>query len=70
MINFDVPWNSARLEQRMGRIHRYGQQHDPVQIVNLVAPKTREGRVIQTLLNKLEVIRKRLLRSQGKDVVR
>lgn len=57
MINFDVPWNPARLEQRMGRIHRYGQKHDPVQIVNLVAPKTREGLVIQTLLDKLEAIR-------------
>ena len=57
MINFDVPWNPARLEQRMGRIHRYGQKHDPVQIVNLVAPKTREGLVIETLLNKLETIR-------------
>jgi superfamily II DNA or RNA helicase len=57
MINFDVPWNPARLEQRMGRIHRYGQKHDPVQIVNLVAPKTREGLVIQTLLTKLEAIR-------------
>lgn len=57
MINFDVPWNPARLEQRMGRIHRYGQKHDPVQIVNLVAPKTREGMVIQTLLDKLETIR-------------
>ena len=57
MINFDVPWNPARLEQRMGRIHRYGQQHDPVQIVNLVAPKTREGLVIKTLLKKLETIR-------------
>ncbi len=57
MINFDIPWNPARLEQRMGRIHRYGQKHDPVQIVNLVAPKTREGMVIQTLLNKLEIIR-------------
>ncbi len=57
MINFDVPWNPARLEQRMGRIHRYGQKHDPVQIVNLVAPKTREGMVIETLLKKLETIR-------------
>jgi hypothetical protein len=44
----------------MGRIHRYGQKHDPVQIVNLVAPKTREGLVIQTLLHKLEVIREAL----------
>lgn len=57
MINFDIPWNPARLEQRMGRIHRYGQPHDPVQIVNLVAPKTREGLVIETLLKKLETIR-------------
>jgi len=60
MINFDVPWNPARLEQRMGRIHRYGQKHDPVQIVNLVAPKTREGLVLQTLLAKLQTIRNAL----------
>ncbi len=60
MVNFDVPWNPARLEQRMGRIHRYGQKHDPVHIVNLVAPKTREGLVIETLLNKLEIIRNSL----------
>ncbi|GJQ28345.1 MAG: helicase [Phycisphaerae bacterium] len=57
MINFDVPWNPARLEQRMGRIHRYGQKHDPVHIINLVAPSTREGLVIDTLLKKLEAIR-------------
>ena len=47
MVNYDVPWNPARLEQRMGRIHRYGQKHDPVIILNLVAGKTREGRVLQ-----------------------
>ncbi len=60
MVNYDVPWNPARLEQRMGRIHRYGQNHDPVVIVNLVAPSTREGRVLKTLLDKLEKIRKQL----------
>ena len=60
MINYDIPWNPARLEQRMGRIHRYGQKHDPVVIMNLVAPKTREGRVLKTLLDKLEKIRKEL----------
>ena len=43
MVNYDVPWNPARLEQRMGRIHRYGQQRDPVIIVNLIAGETREG---------------------------
>ncbi len=60
MINYDVPWNPARLEQRMGRIHRYGQKHDPVVILNLVAPKTREGMVLKVLLDKLEAIRKEL----------
>ena len=38
----------------MGRIHRYKQQHDPVIIINLIAGKTREGRVMKTLLDKLE----------------
>lgn len=60
MINYDVPWNPARLEQRMGRIHRYGQKHDPVIIINLVAPKTREGKVLKVLLDKLEKIRREL----------
>ena len=45
MVNYDVPWNPARLEQRMGRIHRYGQKHD-VRVVNLVAGGTHEGRVL------------------------
>ena len=60
MINYDVPWNPARLEQRMGRIHRYLQKHDPVIILNLVAPSTREGKVLKMLLDKLEKIRKEL----------
>ena len=69
MVNYDVPWNPARLEQRMGRIHRYGQQHDPVIIVNLVAGETREGRVLKTLLDKLELIRKELQSDKVFDVV-
>lgn len=69
MVNYDVPWNPARLEQRMGRIHRYGQQHDPVVIVNLVAGETREGRVLKTLLDKLELICKRLNSDKVFDVV-
>jgi SNF2 family DNA or RNA helicase len=59
-INYDIPWNPARLEQRMGRIHRFGQKHNPVVILNLVAGETREGKVLRTLLVKLESIRKRL----------
>lgn len=69
MLNYDIPWNPARLEQRMGRIHRYGQQHDPVMILNLVASKTREGRVLYTLLDKLERIRKELQSDKVFDVI-
>jgi len=69
MVNYDVPWNPARLEQRMGRIHRYGQKRDPVVILNLVAAKTREGRVLHTLLEKLEAIRKELRSDKVFDVV-
>ncbi|HVB75961.1 MAG TPA: helicase-related protein [Ktedonobacteraceae bacterium] len=69
MVNYDIPWNPARLEQRMGRIHRYGQQHDPVIILNLVAGKTREGRVMEILLTKLESIRKELSADKVFDVI-
>jgi len=69
MVNYDIPWNPARLEQRMGRIHRYGQKRDPVIIVNLVAGRTREGRVVKTLLDKLERIRQQLRSDKVFDVV-
>src|SRR5437667_7911455 len=69
MVNYDIPWNPARLEQRMGRIHRFGQKHDSVYIINLVAGKTREGRVMQTLLKKLELIRKELHSDKVFDVI-
>ena len=69
MVNYDIPWNPARLEQRMGRIHRYGQMHDPVLVINLVSGSTREGRVLQTLLEKLEAIRRELNSDKVFDVV-
>ena len=69
MVNYDIPWNPARLEQRMGRIHRYGQRRDPVVIVNLVAGATREGRVMKTLLEKLETIRGQLGSDKVFDVI-
>jgi len=69
MVNYDIPWNPARLEQRMGRIHRYLQAHDPVIIANLVAGKTREGRVLRALLQKLERMRKELGSDKVFDVI-
>ena len=68
MANYDIPWNPARLEQRMGRIHRYGQERD-VRIVNLVASSTREGRVLQVLLEKLDAVRRELDSDKVFDVI-
>jgi len=56
LFNYDIPWNPNRLEQRMGRIHRYGQLHDCL-IFNFVATNTIEGRVLNRLLGKLQEIR-------------
>ena len=56
LFNYDIPWNPNRLEQRMGRIHRYGQKKDCL-IFNFVATNTVEGRVLQKLLHKLQEIR-------------
>ena len=68
MINYDIPWNPVRLEQRVGRIHRYGQEHDCI-IFNFVAQNTREGRVLQKLLDRLREIRQELGTDQVFDVV-
>ena len=59
LFNYDIPWNPNRLEQRMGRIHRYGQRFDCL-IFNFVATNTIEGRVLQRLLDKLQEIREAL----------
>jgi superfamily II DNA or RNA helicase len=56
LFNYDIPWNPNRLEQRMGRIHRYGQRKNCL-IFNFVATNTIEGRVLQRLLEKLKEIR-------------
>ena len=56
LFNYDIPWNPNRLEQRMGRIHRYGQRFDCL-IFNFVATNTIEGHVLQRLLAKLQDIR-------------
>jgi len=55
MINYDIPWNPVRLEQRMGRIHRYGQEFDCL-IFNFVTTNTREGRVLEKLFERIKKI--------------
>jgi len=59
MVNYDLPWNPNRLEQRFGRIHRIGQT-EVCHLWNLVADETREGDVYRTLLEKLEQARQSL----------
>lgn len=55
MVNYDIPWNPVRLEQRMGRIHRYGQEKDCL-IFNFVSTNTREGRVLHKLFERITKI--------------
>ncbi|MHB1167665.1 MAG: helicase-related protein [Longimicrobiales bacterium] len=59
MVNYDLPWNPNRLEQRFGRIHRIGQT-EVCHLWNLVAEETREGDVFRRLFEKLEVEREAL----------
>lgn len=59
MINYDLPWNPNRLEQRFGRIHRIGQKRKCT-LWNLIAEGTREGEVFKTLLEKLDEAKKAL----------
>ncbi|MBA3352351.1 MAG: DUF3883 domain-containing protein [Blastocatellia bacterium] len=59
MVNYDLPWNPNRIEQRFGRIHRIGQT-EVCHLYNLVAIETREGDVYRTLLEKIEQARKAL----------
>lgn len=68
MINYDIPWNPNRLEQRMGRIHRYGQTLE-VYVFNLVAEDTREGKVLTRLFEKLDEIRNALHSDKVFDVI-
>ena len=59
MVNYDLPWNPNRIEQRFGRIHRIGQT-EVCHLWNLIAEETREGEVYLTLLEKLNEARKAL----------
>ncbi len=59
MVNYDLPWNPNRIEQRFGRIHRIGQT-EVCHLWNLIASETREGAVFQRLFEKLEEERKAL----------
>jgi hypothetical protein len=73
LINYDIPWNPTRLEQRMGRIHRIGQEHE-VFAYNFVAAESEqgqpiiEGRILECLLSKLARMRE-VLKDRVFDVI-
>ena len=54
VVNYDLPWNPMRVEQRIGRVHRLGQEH-PVRVVNLVARGTIEAYVLEILERKIRM---------------
>ena len=74
MINYDLPWNPTRLEQRLGRIHRIGQERD-CHVFNFVAHQSQdgqpviEGRILLRLLEKLEQMREALGHERVYDVI-
>lgn len=59
MINYELPWNPNRLEQRIGRIHRYGQERE-VKVLNFQFAGTRESKIFELLQTKIENIRERV----------
>ena len=68
LFNFDLPWNPMDLEQRIGRIHRYGQK-DTAQVYNLVLSDTIEGKIFLLLDEKLLEIAKAVGKVDEKGVV-
>lgn len=68
MVNYDIPWNPNRLEQRMGRIHRYGQQYE-VHVWNMITRDTREGQILDCLFRKLNLMRESLGSDRVFDII-
>lgn len=68
LVNYDLPWNPNRIEQRFGRVHRIGQT-EVCHLWNLVATETREGQVYRRLLDKLAEMRDTLGKDQVFDVL-
>jgi len=57
LVNYDLPWNPMRVEQRIGRLDRFGQKHDKIFIYNMVVPGTIETDIFQRLYDRIEVFR-------------
>jgi len=58
LVNYDLPWNPMRVEQRIGRLDRFGQKHEKIFIYNMVVPGTIETDIFQRLYDRIEVFRR------------
>lgn len=67
MINYDNPWNPAVAEQRTGRIHRIGSEHEVVNIINMAVKETIEEAILKAQAKKLEMS-KGLIEKTDKEV--
>jgi len=68
MVNYDIPWNPNRLEQRMGRVHRYGQRYE-VHIWNAISRDTREGQILERIFEKLDRMKDALGSDRVFDII-
>lgn len=57
LVNYDLPWNPMRVEQRIGRLDRYGQQHEKILIYNLLVEDTVEARIFGRLFERIELFK-------------
>jgi SNF2 family DNA or RNA helicase len=60
LVNYDLPWNPMKVEQRIGRIDRLGQAADAIFIVNLVLEETVEDRILERLYQRIGIFRESL----------
>lgn len=65
LINYDLPWNPMRIEQRIGRIDRYGQQSETVAIINLITPGTVDADIYERCLTRIGIFEQALGASEA-----
>ena len=76
MVNYDLPWNPMQVEQRIGRLDRFGQQHEKIFILNMHVPGTIESDIFERLYSRIGVFERSIgelepiLRDDLKDITR
>lgn len=65
MINFDIPWNPARIEQRIGRIQRFGQEQDEILVFNFILSDTLDESIYRRIIQKFNILQEKFGSSEG-----